>query len=249
MINKISFFSFLNEKEFFEIKNKILNSNKNFVESKDNFEYLICIGGDGTMLNAMKLYYKQQIKIIGINFGHLGFLTNEIKDWNIDLNLNFETYNLLNLKMDNNDIFAINELLLYSENNPITIECSINDVYFYDYFGSGCFVSTKLGSTGLNRSMNNPILLNNNTYLFNEYNPVKSLNNKYLNQAIILDKNQTITLNLKNEFKQFLFVKNDGITNKINSKTFKIKLINSNAKIASLSLNNQLEKISKKLIG
>lgn len=249
MISKIKFFSFKNENELFEIKNEILNSNKNFIESNDEYDYLICIGGDGTILEAMKQYFNKQIKIIGINFGHLGFLSNEISNWKINLDSKFESYNLLKLNFNKNELFAINELILFSENNPIPIELLINNVYFYDYVGSGFFVSTKFGSTGLNRSMNNPILINENLYIFNEYYPIKSANNKHLDQAIILSNEQIITLNLKNEFDQSLFVKIDGITNKINSKTFKIELVNSNAKIISLSLENQLQKISKKLIG
>lgn len=249
MNNKIKFFSFLNEKELKEIKNKILKLNENFIESETEYEYLICIGGDGTMLEAMKRHHNEQIKIIGINLGHLGFLSNEIKFEKIDLNLEFESYNLLKLQFDSNEFVCINELLMFSENNPIPIEVFVNDNYFYEYIGSGCFVATKLGSTGLNRSMNNPILINNNCYLFNEYYPVKSANNKFLNQALIFSNNQSIKLNLKNKIDASLFVKIDGITNKINSKTFKIELINSNAKIVSLSLENQLQKISKKLIG
>ncbi len=249
MISKIKFFSFLNEHELNKIKNKILDSNQNFIESNDQYDYLICIGGDGTILEAMKQYCNEKIKIIGVNFGHLGFLSSEIKDWKINLDLDFEFYNLLKLNIDDNELFAINELILFSENNPISIELLINNIYFYNYIGSGFFAATKFGSTGLNRSMNNPILVNENQYIFSEYYPVKSSNNKYLNQALILSNQQILKLNLKNEFDQSLFVKIDGITNKINSKTFKIELINSNAKIISLSLENQLQKISKKLIG
>ena len=43
---------------------------------KDNFDYLISIGGDGTILDAVEILADSGIPLIGVNTGRLGFLAN-----------------------------------------------------------------------------------------------------------------------------------------------------------------------------
>lgn len=44
----------------------------------DKFDMVVALGGDGTILRCAHLVGYEQIPILGVNFGHLGFLTNEI---------------------------------------------------------------------------------------------------------------------------------------------------------------------------
>ena len=46
-----------------------------FEEYEENAELVVSIGGDGTFLTAIKEYRFKDIPLIGINTGHLGFLT------------------------------------------------------------------------------------------------------------------------------------------------------------------------------
>ena len=59
----------------------------------------------------------------------------------------------------NHNFTAINEILLFAANNPLHYKINFNRFRFYKFLGSGFFVSTKNGSTGLNRSLEGPILL------------------------------------------------------------------------------------------
>ena len=45
-----------------------------------SFDMVVSLGGDGTMLRAARLVGKHRVPILGINFGHLGFLVNSSKD-------------------------------------------------------------------------------------------------------------------------------------------------------------------------
>ena len=46
----------------------------------EDVECAIALGGDGTLLHATRLAYEQDAPVIGVNFGHLGFLTNSAED-------------------------------------------------------------------------------------------------------------------------------------------------------------------------
>ena len=49
-------------------------------EPGQQIDMLISIGGDGTLLNAVHLIGQAGIPVVGINFGHLGFLTTAGRD-------------------------------------------------------------------------------------------------------------------------------------------------------------------------
>ena len=44
------------------------------------FDLVIALGGDGTLLHASRLAYALEAPILGVNFGHMGFLTNSAED-------------------------------------------------------------------------------------------------------------------------------------------------------------------------
>ena len=48
--------------------------------SKDTCDMVVSLGGDGTILRCARLVGEEGVPILGINYGHLGFLTNSAKD-------------------------------------------------------------------------------------------------------------------------------------------------------------------------
>ena len=74
-MNKFRLFINHNEKSLEigrEIKKKLLN--KNFIESEDEYEIAIALGGDGSFLRMIKeTNFRENCIYVGINTGTLGF--------------------------------------------------------------------------------------------------------------------------------------------------------------------------------
>ncbi len=141
---------------------------------KDPCDFLITLGGDGTILGALTLVRETEIPILGINLGKLGFLAT------VNKNRIGETIRLLQeghyatssrriLHLDANpplfgDVpFALNDFTILKRDNSsmISIHAYIDDVYLNTYWADGLILSTPTGSTGYSLSCGGPIVFPN----------------------------------------------------------------------------------------
>lgn len=142
-------------------------------ELTPDFDILISIGGDGTILRAATLVKNTGVPILGINAGRLGFLATVQKDeirqfLTIIINKNYSISErtLLSLECtpENNafkDInFAMNEITVSRKDTAsmITIETSLNGEYLNSYWADGLIIATPTGSTGYSMSCGGPVL-------------------------------------------------------------------------------------------
>jgi len=152
---------------------------------RDTSDLVIALGGDGTMLHAVRLMAERDVPILGVNFGGLGFLTEITQE---------ELYS--SLKDVLNGKFAIEERMMLEAkvNRGQTLNCeftnkfpiqgltsikALNDVvitkgtlarilslkvlldteYLTTYQGDGIIVATPTGSTAYSLSAGGPIVL------------------------------------------------------------------------------------------
>jgi len=135
-------------------------------------DYLISIGGDGSMLDSIALVKNTGIPILGINTGRLGFLSNistdDIQaavDALVSKNYKIETRSLLELTTasglfgENN--FALNELTIHKKDSStmMTVHAYINNQYLNSYWADGLIIATPTGSTAYSLSCGGPIVL------------------------------------------------------------------------------------------
>ncbi len=132
---------------------------------------LFSLGGDGTILFLTKFASKNNMPIIGINTGKLGFLTEFERD---EIETAVELFkqkslivdNRVAIKIDykNQTHYALNDVFLhhvYTENvgNLINdIDVKIDDRSILTLKGDGIIVSTPTGSTAYSLSAGGPIL-------------------------------------------------------------------------------------------
>lgn len=143
-----------------------------FQSKKHAYDLIVVVGGDGSLLGAARLAVQQDIPIVGINRGRLGFLTsiapNEAeKKLDEVFSGHYMEENRFLLKAEvqdkNNHILherlALNDVVLRQE-DPAMIEFEVFDheASISSYRADGLIVATPTGSTAYALSGGGPIL-------------------------------------------------------------------------------------------
>lgn len=164
-----AFYQYLNARITISPKVKTYNA---LADMKYWPDYVISIGGDGSMLDSVALVKNTGIPILGINTGRLGFLSNISKDdiqiaidALVSKNYKIEHRSLLELKTadklfgENN--FALNELTIHKKDssNMMTVHAYIDGEYLNSYWADGLIIATPTGSTAYSLSCGGPIVL------------------------------------------------------------------------------------------
>ena len=144
-----------------------------YKELKASFNFMLTVGGDGTILRAVTFIRNSNIPIVGINTGRLGFLATVQKD---EINYAIEQLLKQNYKIKERSLlsvstlpkikslkllnFALNEVSVSRKNTAsmITIKTLIDDEYLTSYWSDGLIISTPTGSTGYSLSCGGPII-------------------------------------------------------------------------------------------
>jgi NAD+ kinase len=137
----------------------------------DGLDMLISVGGDGTLLSSVHLLGDSNIPVLGVNFGHLGFLTSANRD-DVELmadclkngDYNVETRTLLKVEAEAPEGkmpgFVLNEVYLHRPLGSalLRVRVYVDNQYLANYSGDGLIVATPTGSTAYSLSCGGPIL-------------------------------------------------------------------------------------------
>ena len=144
-----------------------------FVGRDFEADFAISLGGDGTFLRTAMFVGPKNIPILGINFGHLGFMS-EVNPEDIhtvlkdvrDGNYKIVTRSVLELVTDDEEQnriecpYALNEIavLKHDLSSMIKIRMSAGGEYLTTYSADGLIIATPTGSTGYALSAGGPVL-------------------------------------------------------------------------------------------
>ncbi len=126
------------------------------------------IGGDGTLLGVARESVREQVPIIGVNRGSLGFLTTYSADeartqfaQMLGGDYHLATRTLLDCRAGpgHHDI-ALNDVLIKNEVNSrlVRLEVYADDELVTDYYSDGVIFCTPTGSTAYNLAAGGPII-------------------------------------------------------------------------------------------
>ena len=161
------------DSQSFDLISKLDNYNGGFNFSKveklsNEYDFVISIGGDGTILRSANEIGELSIPIIGLNKGRLGFLANspiEIIDSIIEKitnsNYRISERTIIQVEFEGKTKNALNEISISRKNTTslITIDTKLNDQYLNTYWADGLIISTPTGSTGYSLSCGGPIIM------------------------------------------------------------------------------------------
>ena len=141
-------------------------------ELSNHCDLVIVVGGDGSMLNVAKYVAADQVPVIGINRGRLGFLT-DISPDDIEArvedvlsgNYHVESRFLLEVAIRRVDGLeslgcALNDVVLHPGQaaQMIEFELFVDDKFVYSQQSDGLIVATPTGSTAYSLSAGGPIM-------------------------------------------------------------------------------------------
>ena len=161
------------DSQSFDLISKLDNYNGGFNFSKveklsNEYDFVISIGGDGTILRSANEIGELSIPIIGLNKGRLGFLANspiEIIDSIIEKitnsNYRISERTIIQVEFEGKTKNALNEISISRKNTTslITIDTKLNNQYLNTYWADGLIISTPTGSTGYSLSCGGPIIM------------------------------------------------------------------------------------------
>ena len=140
-------------------------------ELTEETEFIISLGGDGTLLDTITLVRDKPIAIMGINFGRLGFLAgigkeemqeaiqavarrSYIEDKRTLIHLDADC------KIFDEIPYGLNEFAIHKKDTAsmIKIHTYLNGEFLNTYWADGLIVATPTGSTGYSLSCGGPIV-------------------------------------------------------------------------------------------
>lgn len=140
-------------------------------EDLEDIDFIISLGGDGTLLDAVTFVGDKGIPVLGINYGRLGFLAsigkNEIHsaiESLVKRTFVLDKRTLVhldaNMPLFSGRAYGLNEFTIHKKDTSpmIKIHTYLNGEFLNTYWSDGLIVATPTGSTGYSLSCNGPVV-------------------------------------------------------------------------------------------
>lgn len=237
--------------------NKSISTFNSYETLKNKADFLLSIGGDGTLLKAVTYVRESEIPIMGINTGRLGFISSisadQIDDAITDIlkgNYKINERTLLELGSDKNLFkeknFALNEVAVSKKDTSsmIRIDAYVDDEFLNTYWADGLVVSTPTGSTGYSLSCGGPIIMPGTNNIIITPNAPHNLNVR----PIVIDDNSVVRLKIEDR-DQLALVSLDSRSRAFDSETeLIIKKANFKVRLVQPQNNSLIKTIRHKLM-
>jgi len=225
------------------------------MESLNEGDITVALGGDGTMLYAARISKNIQKPILGINYGRLGFMANTQHNNLIEAmdNLKAGNYRIDKRYMlearteDGTTYHALNEFLFSKKDSTsmILVEAAFDGYLINKYWADGLIVASPTGSTAYNLSAFGPIVMPEaDVLVLTPINP-----HTLTTRPMILPSDKPLKLTVNEQRSEVLF-SYDGKLLNIDSYPFNVYLKRSNftAELIELPGHNYFETLRSKLM-
>ena len=140
-------------------------------ELTEDIDFLISLGGDGTLLDTVTLIRNKRIPVAGINFGRLGFLAGIGRD---EMSMAIKALARRSYIIDRRTLihldcniplfkdvpYALNEFAIHKRDTApmVKIHTYLNGELLNTYWADGLILATPTGSTGYSLSLGGPVV-------------------------------------------------------------------------------------------
>lgn len=137
----------------------------------DDIDFVISLGGDGTLLDTVTIVRHKNIPVVGINFGRLGFLASIGRDEMTAAVKSLARRSYIvdrrtlihldsNIPLFNDIPYALNEFAIHKRDTApmIKIHTYLNGELLNTYWADGLILATPTGSTGYSLSCGGPVV-------------------------------------------------------------------------------------------
>lgn len=177
-------------------------------------DFMLSLGGDGTILETIAFVRNSGVPIVGINTGRLGFLAGVTVEQAAEMVVEslaakkfaLDKRTLLRLDTERNlfgDInFAMNELTVQRKDSSamMSIHCWVNGEFLNSYWADGLIIATPTGSTAYSLSCGGPLMIPDaKSFVITPLSP-HNLNVR----PLIVPENSEITLKVEGRSPQYV---------------------------------------------
>ncbi len=140
-------------------------------EISQHVDFIVVMGGDGTLLSVVQKSRSRRVPVMGVNLGHLGFLTEvqkeevyQVLDNVLSGDMVTEERMMFEVRQYRNDELlaeasALNDAVVRGKlARIITVDIFVNDEYLNTFRADGIIVSTPTGSTAYSMAAGGPIV-------------------------------------------------------------------------------------------
>ena len=132
----------------------------------DGCDLIVTLGGDGTLLSGLDEAMRLDVPMLGVNLGHVGFLT-EIEPDQIDeaarrlAGGEYREESRMLIQAEGHELFGLNDVTITRAQNStriLTMTVYVDGRLQQRFSGDGLIVATPTGSTGYSMSAGGPLV-------------------------------------------------------------------------------------------
>lgn len=232
--------------EFKGIKVKVFNDSMQIKGAVNEArDLMIVLGGDGTILSTSREIAQFGIPIFGVNFGHLGFLTEveaiEFREGIREIfkgNYFIEERMMLNCSVNgvnSSQNIALNDVVIAKGtlSRIAKYDIEIDENYYTSFAADGIIISTPTGSTAYSLSAGGPIIYPN----LNLVSITPICPHSMGIRTLILDGNSKISIKVRDNNEE-IYLTFDGQVSLKLKEANEIRISSSKFKCKLIKLNN-----------
>jgi NAD+ kinase len=222
----------------------IIQKTESDEDSIQRSDYVLVMGGDGTILYTARISKSLNKPILGINSGRLGFMANtQIEDLEraldclIKRNFTLDKRSFLKAETKDGDIFhALNEFLFTRKDSisMVNVTAEYDGSLINTYWADGLIVASPTGSTAYSLASGGPIVApGTEVFLVTPINP-----HTLTTRPLVLNSNHPLRVIIEKQQSEVLF-SYDGQVHEIEEFPFEIEILKSDLTFDLIHLPGQ----------